>query len=83
MLVPLPIDTRSKAPQSDVESVTSRPILAPIARGRKGEYKKELEAIAKAGFRARIDGELRTPDEPVKLDKLIASAEKLLATPTA
>jgi excinuclease ABC subunit A len=44
-------------------------ILAPIARGRKGEYKKELEAIAKGGFRARIDGELRTLDEPVKLDK--------------
>ena len=44
-------------------------ILAPIARGRKGEYKKELEAITKGGFRARIDGELRTLDEPVKLDK--------------
>src|SRR6201995_1549531 len=44
-------------------------ILAPIARGRKGEYKKELEAIAKGVFRARIDGELRTLDEPLKLDK--------------
>ena len=44
-------------------------ILAPIARGRKGEYKKELEAVAKGGFRARIDGELRTVDEPLKLDK--------------
>ncbi len=44
-------------------------ILAPIARGRKGEYKKELEAIAKGGFRARIDGELRTLDEPIKLEK--------------
>ncbi len=44
-------------------------ILAPVARGRKGEYKKELEAIMKAGFRARIDGELRTLDEPMKLDK--------------
>ncbi len=44
-------------------------ILAPIARGRKGEYKKELEAISKGGFRARIDGELRTLDEPLRLDK--------------
>ena len=44
-------------------------ILAPIARGRKGEYKKELEAIAKGGFRARVDGELKTLDEPMKLDK--------------
>ncbi|MGH9584052.1 MAG: excinuclease ABC subunit UvrA, partial [Bryobacteraceae bacterium] len=44
-------------------------ILAPIARGRKGEYKKELEAISKAGFRARIDGALVSLDEPVKLNK--------------
>ncbi len=44
-------------------------IMSPIARGRKGEYKKELEAIAKAGFRARIDGEMLTLDEPIKLDK--------------
>ncbi len=44
-------------------------ILAPIARGRKGEYKKELEAVAKSGFRVRIDGEMRRLDEPTKLDK--------------
>ena len=44
-------------------------ILAPIVRGRKGEYKKELEAISKAGFRARIDGEIVSLDEPLKLDK--------------
>ena len=44
-------------------------ILAPMARGRKGEFKKELEQIAKSGFRARIDGELMTLDDPIKLDK--------------
>ena len=44
-------------------------VMAPIARGRKGEYKKEIEAIAKAGFRARVDGEIKTFDEPTKLDK--------------
>lgn len=44
-------------------------VMAPIARGRKGEYKKEIEAIAKAGFRARVDGEIRSFDEPTKLDK--------------
>ena len=34
-------------------------ILSPIVRGRKGEYKKELEDILKEGFvRARIDGEM-------------------------
>ncbi len=44
-------------------------VMAPIARGRKGEYKKELDTIAKGGFRARIDGELKSLDEPIKLDK--------------
>jgi excinuclease ABC subunit A len=44
-------------------------IMAPIARGRKGEYKKEIEAISKAGFRARVDGQIRSFDEPVKLNK--------------
>jgi excinuclease ABC subunit A len=45
-------------------------ILAPVARGRKGEYKKELEKYARAGFvRARIDGELRSLDEEILLDK--------------
>ena len=35
-------------------------ILAPIVRGRKGEFKKELEKLARSGFnRARIDGEIR------------------------
>ena len=34
-------------------------VLSPIVRGRKGEYKKELEEILKEGFvRARIDGEM-------------------------
>ena len=45
-------------------------ILAPIVRGRKGEFKKELEKLLKDGFvRARIDGELRALDEEIKLKK--------------
>jgi len=45
-------------------------ILAPIVRGRKGEFKKELEKLARSGFnRARIDGEIRQLDEEIKLDK--------------
>ena len=45
-------------------------ILAPIVRGRKGEFKKELEKLGKDGFlRARIDGEMRQLDEEIKLDK--------------
>ena len=45
-------------------------ILAPIVRGRKGEFRKELEKVRKIGFtRARIDGEMRTLDEDISLDK--------------
>ena len=62
--------------QSIVEQVSTRlqderiMILAPIARARKGEYKKELEKLQRQGFvRARIDGELRSLDEEITLDK--------------
>ena len=45
-------------------------ILAPVVRGRKGEFKKELEKFHKDGFiRARIDGEMRLLDEEIKLKK--------------
>jgi excinuclease ABC subunit A len=45
-------------------------ILAPIVRGRKGEYRKDLEKLGRQGFvRARIDGELRGLDEEITLDK--------------
>jgi len=45
-------------------------VMAPIVRGRKGEYKKELEKLARQGFvRARIDGVLRSLDEETPLDK--------------
>ncbi|MBA2621294.1 MAG: excinuclease ABC subunit A, partial [Acidobacteria bacterium] len=45
-------------------------ILAPVVRGRKGEFKKELEKLHKDGFvRAHIDGEMRQLDEEIKLDK--------------
>jgi len=45
-------------------------VLAPVVRGRKGEYKKELEKYAKEGYvRARVDGELVNLDEPIPLDR--------------
>jgi excinuclease ABC subunit A len=45
-------------------------ILAPIVRGRKGEFKKEIEKLRSSGFtRARIDGQIRQLDEEIKLDK--------------
>ncbi len=46
-------------------------VLAPIVRGRKGEFRKELDKLAQQGYaRARIDGELRNiADDEIKLDK--------------
>ncbi|HEV2287931.1 MAG TPA: excinuclease ABC subunit UvrA [Candidatus Acidoferrales bacterium] len=45
-------------------------VLAPVVRGRKGEYKKEFEKFAKAGFtRARVDGDLVNLDDPPALDR--------------
>jgi len=45
-------------------------ILAPVVRGRKGEYREEIEKWARAGFtRARIDGVLHQLDDPLRLDR--------------
>ena len=45
-------------------------VLAPVVRGRKGEYKKDLEKLAKQGFvRARIDGTLCSLEGEIRLDK--------------
>ena len=44
-------------------------ILAPIIRGRKGEYKKEIQSFSRLGFqRIRIDGKLYDIDETPKLE---------------
>ena len=45
-------------------------ILAPIVRGRKGEFKKETEKLVQHGFtRARVDGELVNLEDDLALDK--------------
>jgi excinuclease ABC subunit A len=45
-------------------------ILAPTVRGRKGEFKKELAALRARGFtKARIDGQFRSLEEDIKLDR--------------
>ena len=45
-------------------------ILAPIVRGRKGEYRKELLEMRRAGYvRARIDGKLVDLGDDISLDK--------------
>ena len=49
---------------------TKLQLLAPIARRRKGEFRKELEGAAKSGFvRVRIDGSMYDLSEEIKLDK--------------
>ena len=45
-------------------------VLAPIVRGRKGEFKKELQALRTRGFtKARIDGQMRSLEEDIALDR--------------
>ncbi|MFP4364346.1 MAG: excinuclease ABC subunit UvrA [Spirochaetia bacterium] len=59
------IDTIAEFPEG-----TKLMILAPVIRGRKGEYQKLIDDAKKSGFvRARIDGEVRTLEEDIKLEK--------------
>src|SRR5207248_2749452 len=45
-------------------------VLAPVVRGRKGEYGKLLEELRAEGFtRVKVDGELRLLEDPIELDK--------------
>ena len=45
-------------------------ILAPVVRGKKGEHRKIIEDAARAGFvRMRVDGEVRSLDEDILLNK--------------
>jgi excinuclease ABC subunit A len=45
-------------------------IMAPLIKGRKGEYRKEIADLRKEGFvRVRIDGEMRETADEIALDK--------------
>lgn len=49
---------------------TKLQILAPIVRGRKGEYSKQFEQLKRQGFvRVIVDGNMYTLDEDIKLEK--------------
>ncbi len=49
---------------------TKLQLLAPIVRGRKGEYTKELEQAKKSGYvRVRVDGSIYDLSEKIKMDK--------------
>lgn len=54
----------------ELEKGTKIQIMAPVVRGRKGEYAKELESIRKQGYvRVRIDGIMYDLSEQIKLEK--------------
>ena len=45
-------------------------VLAPIVRGRKGEFKKELAALRARGFaKVRVDGQIRSLDDELQLER--------------
>jgi excinuclease ABC subunit A len=65
-----------QTPDQIVDQVMSLPegtrfqVLAPVVRGRKGEYERLLKDLAHRGFsRARIDGQVRELSEPIRLDR--------------
>jgi excinuclease ABC subunit A len=54
----------------DIPEGTRFMVLAPIVRGRKGEYGKQLDELRAEGFtRVKVDGELRRLEEEIVLDK--------------
>ena len=65
-----------QTPEQIVDQVMELPegtrfqVLAPVVRGRKGEYEKLLQDLARKGYpRARIDGEVRDLSEPIRLPR--------------
>src|SRR3712207_3345607 len=66
----------SSSPQQMVEKVLALPegtrflVMAPIVRGRKGEYGKQLNDLAEQGYaRVRVDGEMHELPVDLNLDK--------------
>ena len=56
-------------------------VLAPIARGKKGEFQKELEQASKSGFsRVRVDGVVYDLSEKIKLKKTIKHNIEIIVT---
>jgi excinuclease ABC subunit A len=54
----------------ELEEDTRFQVLAPVVRGRKGEYEALLKELSREGFsRARIDGEVRDLTEDIRLDR--------------
>ncbi len=65
-----------QTPQQIVDRILELPdgtrfsVLAPVVRGRKGEYETLLKDLASQGFaRAKVDGEVRELTEDIRLDR--------------
>jgi excinuclease ABC subunit A len=65
-----------QSPEQIIDQVLELPegtrfqVLAPVIRGRKGEYEKLLKDLGAKGFaRARVDGAVRDLSEPIKLQR--------------
>ncbi len=72
----LPIESQTVSQMVDLilamKEGTRLYLLAPIVRGRKGEYRRELADLQKRGFtRVKIDGELYEIDEAPALNKKV------------
>lgn len=72
----LPIESQTVSQMADrileLPEGTKLLLLAPLVRGRKGEYKKELQELQRKGFqRVKIDGELYEIEDAPKLNKKI------------
>jgi len=70
----LPIESQTVSQMADrilaLPEKTRLLLLAPIVRGRKGEYRKELQALMKKGFtRVKVDGVLHPIEQAPQLDK--------------
>ena len=64
------IVSQATTPREGAAGIQERiTVFAPIVRGRKGEFREELEALDQQGFRARIDGEIVELTEGMRLDK--------------
>jgi excinuclease ABC subunit A len=63
-------------------------VMAPVVRGRKGEFKDLLDQLDQQGFRARVDGEIVDLSEPPSLDKrknhtIEAIVDRILLKPSS
>ena len=70
----LPIESQTVSQMVDrvleIDEGTRLYLLAPVVRGRKGEYRKDLQALMKKGFtRVKVDGEIHEIDEVPALNK--------------